>query len=515
MHLTTLTHRSRPVSDAVQTLDTAGYELSESGAVTRTMFDTVDHRLADAGLHLEFLDTPGTRLVLTAPGSLPAVIEMTRPIRFAADLPAGPLRARLAAVTEVRALLPVAIVRSEVTTATRRDRRGRVVATAIIHDRPATSSPDRDQATGAELAPWLVEVSAVANQSGPAEDTIAALRTLGCVDSNDVATLALAHAAAAQPPPLPALSDGIDAGQSAPAAYRRVLANLDAAVEANWHGTLAEIDPEFLHDLRVAIRRTRSVLAEGQGVIDDATRDHFRSEFKWLADATSRPRDLDVYVIEWPGYVAPLGPDTAAHLEPVLQHLHRHRRRAHTQLARAMRSSRASTLRDDWTAWLTAAGEAPARPAPGATVGDVVAGRIHKAQRQVIAAGRAITSTTPGEALHELRKDAKKLRYLIECFAGVLPAKRRKAFVGMLKDLQDNLGRHQDAEVHADELRRIARELHSSDVGADTLLALGQLREQLDRTRLETRAEFAERFHTYDSKATRRAFVALIDGIDR
>ena len=55
---------------------------------------------------------------------------------------------------------------------------------------------------------------------------------------------------------------------------------------------------------------------------------------------------------------------------------------------------------------------------------------------------------TPAEQVHDLRKDAKKLRYLLECFGSLLPKSPRKQFVKRLKALQDNLGEHQDAEVH-------------------------------------------------------------------
>ena len=40
--------------------------------------------------------------------------------------------------------------------------------------------------------------------------------------------------------------------------FRAVLANLRGAMVANWDGTVDDIDPEFLHDLRVAVRRRES-----------------------------------------------------------------------------------------------------------------------------------------------------------------------------------------------------------------------------------------------------------------
>jgi CHAD domain-containing protein len=143
-----------------------------------------------------------------------------------------------------------------------------------------------------------------------------------------------------------------------------------------------------------------------------------------------------------------------------------------------------------------------------------VAGRIAKAQGRLLSQGRAITPTSPPEDLHDLRKDAKKLRYLLECFGSLLPAKPRKAFVQQLKALQDNLGAHQDAEVHVAELRELAGDLHArSSADAGVLLAMGQLTELLEQRRIAERADFAERFAAYDTKQTQRALDELLDGL--
>ena len=118
--------------------------------------------------------------------------------------------------------------------------------------------------------------------------------------------------------------------------------------------------------------------------------------------------------------------------------------------------------------------------------------------------GRTITPATPAETVHDLRKDAKKLRYLIECFGGLYDKPARTAFVGRLKALQDTLGEHQDAEVHAHALRTIAddRQQHWD---AETFLAIGQLIERLEQRRVATRDELAERFGEFDTKKTVKA----------
>ena len=86
--------------------------------------------------------------------------------------------------------------------------------------------------------------------------------------------------------------------------YRAVLANLRDAMLANWDGTVADIDPEFLHDLRVAVRRTRVVLANAGRVLPEDVRQRAREDFAWLGGISGTARDLDVYQIEWPDYTA-------------------------------------------------------------------------------------------------------------------------------------------------------------------------------------------------------------------
>jgi CHAD domain-containing protein len=115
--------------------------------------------------------------------------------------------------------------------------------------------------------------------------------------------------------------------------------------------------------------------------------------------------------------------------------------------------------------------------------------------------------------VHDIRKDAKKLRYLIECFSSMLPDKPRKKYVKQLKALQENLGEHQDAEVHIKLLSFLTPELDAAGADTNLMVAVGQLIQRLGQTRVAARSEFAERFADYDSPATRRSFDSLIEAI--
>ena len=491
----------------------AGFEVSPFRPVERILLDTFDGRLHAAGMRLGVIEEPaGRRLELTDGGPAPAVIMVDRVPATVDDLPPGPMRARLAPILELRALQRLVAVSSVQATATRRNEDGKAVVAAVIADELAAGD-------GQPLSPaWSAEVTPYEGYAKAARQAGKVLESFGLrLLDGDPFQRAAEEAGIdlrgfRDSPTVP-----LDQREPAVDGYRRVFANLATTIEANWQGTVDDVDTEFLHDLRIAVRRTRSILAHGKGVLPAEGRGHFREEFKWLGGATSPLRDADVYLIEWPGYVAPLDDESTAALAPLLDHLRSRRAAEHTALVGELTSARYQRLMADWGAWLGALdAEGPAPAKARRRLGQVVATRIAGAQDQLLTRGRHIGPATPAEELHELRKDGKRLRYLLECFGGLLPAERRKPFVQRLKALQDNLGEHQDTEVHTAQLQAMSQELHGAPgVTAQTLMAMGRLTEIFEQRRQQARLEFAGRFSAYDTKRTQRLLDELLDAARR
>jgi len=510
MDVVTYTGDTLPAQHLASALAGAGFEVSRFRPVERTLLDTFDGRLHAAGVRLEVRAGADLQLIVSGGGPTPARLTVERLPAVAGDLPAGPLRARLAPLLDVRALRPTVRVASLQADAVRRNEEGKAVVGVALHDRPTGE-------TGAPLSALLMaEIVQYEGYPRATRQGESLLGSLGLTRrEGDVLDLAAEDAGIDLRGFVGSPTIRLDPSEHAVAGFRRVLANLADTIEANRQGTIDDIDPEFLHDLRVAVRRSRSILSHGKQVLPADGRDHFRAEFRWLGTVTSPLRDLDVYVIEWPGYVATLDPDTAAALGPVVDHIAAGRAAEHGTLVGQLGSARYQGLMTAWRAWLDPdAGKTKLPKKSNRLLGAVVAARIGEAQDQLLLRGRAIGPSTAAEELHELRKDAKRLRYLIECFGGLLPASARKPFVQRLKALQDNLGEHQDTEVHTAQLKAMSQELHGSPgVTAATLLAMGRLTEVFDRRRVEARNQFAERFANYDTKQTARALAELVETV--
>jgi CHAD domain-containing protein len=294
------------------------------------------------------------------------------------------------------------------------------------------------------------------------------------------------------------------ADERADVATARVLLRLLQIQDANLPGALGDADVEFLHDYRVAIRRTRAVLREMREVFDPDERQRVRTSFKWLQDQTSATRDLDVYLHDFE-QLRELAPQTVrADLEPIEPLLRERLRRARSAMERALAGERSRTLRADWLKILEVLvlEDEDARPDATRPIGTLAAERIQKVHRGMVKMGRAITSESQPEEYHELRKKGKELRYLLELFGiPLFDQAVVKPMVSALKGMQDVLGMHQDREVQIEMLRELGDELVSRPGGAMALMAIGTLIERLEADAAAARDSFAASFAEFASEA--------------
>jgi CHAD domain-containing protein len=506
----------------------------KSSTVRRTWLDTFDWRLFRAGLTLELLVGRGTsELVLTGRDGELVATELTAPpdtgraaanghssgppdgsgqvsgrrVRWPSlvqDLPVGALRERLAPVVGVRALLPV------------------TKATSVRYELRALNSDDK---TVAVLAVDQMSVTSPRHGQPPARLSVIPLRGYQAQATKlaDLLEKSQGVAPAAQSPFEAALAAAgrrpgdytskIDVQLSAEMplalALATILQRLFSTFEANLSGTISDVDTEFLHDLRVAVRRTRSVLKTAQAALPASFIAKYRTEFKWLADLTTPTRDLDVYLLGYPSMVARLVAATPHDLTPFRLHLEQQRAVAHRQLVRGLRSVRFKSLSSSWRNDLDQLAASHGRkPVTGPFAGR----RTGKKHQQVLAAGGAIGAESPPQDLHDLRKRCKELRYLLEVFASLHdPAEQWRA-VNELKSLQDCLGEFQDTEVQITELRAFATQMMTArSAPAETLLAMGEIAATLAIRQGKARAEFAGRFTEFASPRGR----ARIDVLTR
>jgi len=295
-------------------------------------------------------------------------------------------------------------------------------------------------------------------------------------------------------------------------ALRRLLRQQLILLEGHLPGSTATEDAEALHDFRVALRRTRTLIGQFAGLFPSAELQPFRSGFKWLGTVTAPTRDLDVHLLGFPAMQKSLAKPYRSELLPLRQFLVRRREATATAMAAELAGPRCRELLASWRRFLeepAAGGPSPAGAAR--PIGPLAGKRIGKLFTQCLEQGRGLSGRSPAAALHRLRIRGKQLRYLLEFFRTCYPPGPTGKLIEALKQLQDNLGAYQDLTVQALALDTFARQmLAEGEASAPTLLAMGMLINQLHQRREEVHSRFATNFSDFSSGRNRTRLQRLL-----
>ncbi len=477
----------------------------------RRYFDSFEWSLYLAGAALEE-EVMGDRrevawLDLADNGAALARQGVDVELGLAVDLPPGPVHTRLAPVLGIRRLLPMVSLACRSRTLRVLNDDDKTVVRVVLEQCRIAGEGARPEV----LLPARLRIAGVRGYQREQEDATRQLEALLALQPAHAPLLLAALAATGRRPGAYSskLDYRLDPKQPAEAALRNILLGLLDTLEANVDGTRRNLDPEFLHDLRVATRRTRSALSQVKGVLPPAIVEDFKHRFAWLQQVTGPVRDLDVYLLDFPKLKTSLPAPLRPGLDPLKDWLAAHYDGERQALAKALDSERFLALLRDWRAYL----EAPSRSlaADAATpIEDVANRRIRRMFKRVIREGRAIADNSPAEDLHDLRKTCKKLRYLMEFFQSLYPTTEIKGLIKQTKVLLNNLGGFQDLAVQAQHLADTAVAMQAADAApVEAQLAMGALISHLLEQQQRARREFARIFSGFDSEANRALFGRL------
>ena len=236
---------------------------------------------------------------------------------------------------------------------------------------------------------------------------------------------------------------GTAAARTVENAVQHFLANLPAVFAG---------DVEAVHQLRIAIRRLRTVLVLFKPFLpEDAATDELDTVLRSLGRSLGAARDWDVFCLEiLPGVAAAVDADALA---PAAGE---HRRAAQAQSARdlsdevLLRFARAAA---SWSADVAQAGDA--QTGADGRLEDAAPALLTRLEHKVRRRGRHMAALGVAE-LHALRRANKKLRYGVEYLRPLFPRKRVKPFLRACERLGQSLGEVNDAANAAAMLASLA-----------------------------------------------------------
>lgn len=245
----------------------------------------------------------------------------------------------------------------------------------------------------------------------------------------------------------------------AAAAFQQIAQACLRQFRLNEAALLAHRAPESLHQARVALRRLRSAFSVFAPLFEgDEQAPLLRQELRALAAILGEARNIDVLIAR--------SGEGALH-----DRLQSAREQAYADVEAALGSPKARAVMLDLMEWLAAGPWLSDEQSQGGESARTFAQAALKRYRRKVKKGGRRLAKAGDEARHELRKDAKKLRYAAEFFATLFDDKkgrrRYKRFIAALEEMQDHLGALNDLATAPGEVEKLGL---SDDPEAQALL---------------------------------------------
>ncbi|HEX5067144.1 MAG TPA: CHAD domain-containing protein [Myxococcota bacterium] len=272
------------------------------------------------------------------------------------------------------------------------------------------------------------------------------------------------------PQPLRAPALELPADATLDAALRDIALGCLGQIGANLAPAYEGVDPEGVHQMRIGVRRMRSVLSVFRPVLPDELTRPIRDELRWLAGELGAVRDLDVFVGELLGPLSGTRADDVAlkRLQAEAETLRDERKQALREILHSRRLTKLLLGLGLWIARGSWREQALSETSamlfqPAQSFSDEVLARLHRRAEKL---GR-VAADGPPATRHELRITLKKLRYASEFFRSLYDAKDARRYLKRLSRLQDVLGALNDVATAGRVLQELIGRVGSPD--ADSL----------------------------------------------
>lgn len=232
-------------------------------------------------------------------------------------------------------------------------------------------------------------------------------------------------------------------------AGRKILRTEFVKMLENDPGSRTGEDIEHVHDMRVAIRKMRSLFRLLEPYYKRRAVSAYKTELRHVAWTLGAVRDLDVLIEDLQTYRANLKGAKKTELQTTIDELDRHRHVARAELVEVLDSRLYRRLIKDFSKFLLTTGDG-AKPQPKDDVMPVQVRHLlpimlyHRLA--AVRAFDAVLAEADAVTLHSLRIEFKQLRYTLTLFQEVLGPQAAE-YVDAIKKLQDCLGHLNDAVI--------------------------------------------------------------------
>lgn len=417
--------------------------------------------------------------------------------RFWRDFETVPMRAKLETMLGLRGLAPLVEGRFSHQQSDLRNELGKIVCRLEWSSVSTGTQRDTELLCFCKVMPLL-------GYEAEAARVVKYLAVLGARKSGEGPLDVLLRHANREPRKY-TLRPAFDLRKDTPAreAIGRIVRTILEIAIRNIPGILNDLDTEFLHDYRICLRKIRSVLTLVKEVYPAEGTLRMRKILGDLARQTNLLRDLDVYLLDRDEYLGLLPPEFRPSLQGMFEDFSAERKVEVRRVISKMRSPASGKLLREIEEYFSLEILHEPSSAANLPVGQLAFRCIHKHFRKIRKIAAEIGADTPDEVVHQLRIECKKLRYLTEFFSEIIPKEEGDDMKTLLRGLQNQLGKFNDASVQQTSLLAYCKK---KNAGGDAALGLGGLISILYHSQKQARGHIHQALEEFCDSSKADAF---------
>ena len=238
---------------------------------------------------------------------------------------------------------------------------------------------------------------------------------------------------------------------------------------------LQDHDEEILHNLRVNLRKVRSLLKIFNGVFDEKVTLFFGENFKILANSTNKKRDLDIFL----GFLS-----EQKHANELIYFVQKALNLEYENVKSYLSDEENYAFLKEWEIFLNEGEFYRSK------LFDVSLSRLgsFKLRTLLVLAQKRLKSLDqdcPNESFHKIRIELKKVRYTYEFLSEIFYFDGLKKYEERLKDMQEIFGALQDYDVWLGILERLPVAAGKEKLESKIYKQIYKTREEILKKRLK------------------------------
>ncbi len=471
-------------------------------------YDSFDWRLHVNQLMLVW-DGVHLFLMQTGPGYTEVNCRYDQEPKFVQDLPPGILRDKLFSIIEFRALLPVIAIKKNAQSLKFLNQEDKTVCYGFY---------ERNSVSSVRILRRLRPVFCLVPLKGYnkwVDYLIEWLQSNGCQQINsDIYYQALQKVRIIPGRYTSRVIGPLSGENNIHQATQMILKQQLAISGINETGIQTDIDTEFLHDFRVAIRRIRSLVGNLQEFVNESIYRRAKIDFTFLIKLTNSRRDLDIFLHKQAVYLQVLPPRYRRVIIPFFDDLKTRREKEQKKILQYLNSAEYRTVKKYWNNLALKKSSLLRRTGRSSIKIQAVAEQIiFNRYEKILRFNQNLPAVLPDEYLHRVRIECKKLRYVLEFFQSLFDLKPVKNLAKKLRELQDTLGEYNDLRLQQHRLIAFINSQTRRGKGIpDLIRALNFLMTKIQQRKNDLQLIFREQFADFCKPMRQRQMGEIFHG---